>query len=363
MAMDQRLADRYQAAAIDPRMVPLELRWKGVAAATKQLSIEAIADLVRLAASRQSTQAEVRTKFQQHFKDADTAFLLEGNDQELSLLAAATLSNSLSTESRVSDLVALLIRSSQFAEWTYVLPDVAAESEAYLTNRSVSARRVDRPAASLDSKSAIWKKTVETVEQEATAAGQPQFGTWIGKLGAVHLAETGPLASVLTSLVDFTARADAIHAEELNILWWLFADYSKYLDRAWESVDVKNSVSLVAALELFELTTIVPAPYSSKAFLAKVLKGAGLVDGSEVVPGEAIAQAPKGWHERAAAAKSFGDLTPLLTAVTTFDAEDDGWIRRAERTSGVSLRDARDPLVLGWQMLTELQAAKVGASA
>src|SRR5216683_2951341 len=104
MAMDQRLADRYQAAAIDPRMVPLELRWKGVAAATKQLSIEAIADLVRLAASRQSTQAEVRTKFQQHFKDADTAFLLEGNDQELSLLAAATLSNSLSTESRVSDL-------------------------------------------------------------------------------------------------------------------------------------------------------------------------------------------------------------------------------------------------------------------
>lgn len=358
MAIDPRLADRYQAAVIDPRSVPLDLRWKGILGANKQLAMEQVPDLVRLAASRPTPGPENRARFQSSFKDADQAFLLQGNDRELSLLAAETISHAMTSPSRLADVIALFIRASQYSGWGFTVPEIVSESEQYLAQRSVAIRRIDRPAAIVDAKMGTWKKTLDGMSAEATQASQQPLAAWFTKLGTVPVAETGQVNSQLAVLADLIIRATSIQGEELNILWWLFGESSDYFGTLWSDVPTA-AVSLVAATELADLCTILPAPMAAEAFLGRAIRSAGLGGGTTLTVADAMAHTPNRWQESVLPLTEFGDLTPLITGAKRFDSADESWIGRAERASGITLRDERTHLAIGWQMLTELQIVRM----
>ena len=359
MAIDTRFADWYHAAAIDPKTVALEQRWKGVLAAVNAADSAMLADVIRMACHRQVASADLRTRFQGYFKHLDPAFLLIDNDQELAVLAATVLSQLLQVPA-FADSVALLVRSAAFSGWTFVI-NLTDLAEDHLRRRSIEVRKIAPPSLAVSAgKDGSWAAELAAARTETAA--QPALTALLAKVSGSIPAEAALTIGSLQAVLAHTIRSHAVVSEELDILWWLFADRSSTHGALWRDVGAV-AVTLTAPLELNDLIYTVPGPIASREFLTRVFQSAGADGGGTTTLGEAIAASSSSWHVAVKALSDLGNLTPLVAAGKAWVDSDNGWSGRAELASGISLREPRPRLDIGVQFLGELWLLRLQSSA
>ncbi len=352
---DPRFADWYHAAAIDPRQVPLDLRWSGVDEAAAKTNVAAIPELVRSASLESFNDSASRTAFQSRFKTSDPAFLMENNEQELAVLAAATLMQMFSAPSQRADFAASLLRTARFNRWRSVVRDLPATGERYLAARSADLRKVTAPQPP-DVDGAGWAASVAAAKTEA--AGQTALVTLLTRLEGYVPADAESANKALQAMAMDVGRFAGRIGEEVNILWWLFGERSTLGGRLWHEMP-PASVPLTAAVELDGLVTVVPGPVASSQFLARVLDSAG-IDLREEVP---IADLLSGGVDFVAAEvkgdDGLGSLTPLISGIRSRREGDEAWVGSAERASGISLRQPRARLEIASQFMNELWSLRL----
>jgi hypothetical protein len=358
--MHKDFADWYRVVALEPRQIPLELRWAGIEAFTAELQTNSAFDIVRLLFGKTPKDANVLVRFQTSFKKSDEAFPMRGNELEIEVLACGTVAHLLdSADTRLADAVALAVVCSDFQGLRQKprLSDFLMLAEAYLHKRSDTLRAQIGPAIikSPDPAISALVGKVETLEPSNWATSAPILSSVLVELSKSANIVAESFRDALTRLFEQLR----LQQEESNMLWWLFSGYSRDRDVKMSELGL-GTASIVAGKELADLTLTLPGPVAAEAFLDKMIQSVSdELKQEETSVSEAIGKkALADWT-----VKEFGstdlsavdDLCPVMftlkhAANSTSDSE---WVPLFERLSGVKADLVLMPTVLATQVYRE----------
>ena len=147
--------------------------------------------------------------------------------------------------------------------------------------------------------------------------------------------------------------------EEVDILWWLFGEYSFTADARFKSLN-KNAAPLVLARELADRTRLVPGPPAAGAFTAKALSLAGASKKTTIHV--LVDETPLEWRRTAPPPPTgAADFTPILDSVRR-SIETDGdtaWAAAAAKVVPLDLELEREPSALATQAYAECLLARI----
>jgi hypothetical protein len=103
---------------------------------------------------------------------------------------------------------------------------------------------------------------------DLSALAESKFSDWSRDRAEWSLVQA---TYVLEPKLDDLRRVVAVSAEETNMLWWLFGGRSRDLDVLFSEVSA-DSIGLLAAKELADLTTLLPGPPSIKAIADRAIQ-------------------------------------------------------------------------------------------
>ncbi len=366
--MHKDFADWYRVASIEPSAELLEKRWQAIERVVSSLALRQVLGLARLFNGLGITDAQFVEQYRLAFKEFDSTFAMRENDLELRVLAGATIVCILETaEGPLGDAAALATVSSDYRglrpRWQ--LSELTQRARTYLSQRSIKLR-TGLTAESVTPPKVGIKKLMEALE----AAVQTNQATQVGNaVKGVLEALAGGLKDLGTSAAEVTrkqAEALRVQREEANILWWLFAEYSRDLERPMKDLPLP-AVCVVAAKELSDLTEVVPGPVAAIGVLDKTLRTAepGLRESTTLQ--EAVNSATRDWRTAWASkaeAVRLDNLCPVILAIRK-SLETDGpedWLPAFAKTSGIDVRGAIKPLELAFQAYEESLLARLAAS-
>lgn len=362
--MHPNFADWYRLVSIDPQQVSLDLRWKGVKALAQEVDKWAALDVVRQMFGKQPKAADFDATFRAPFKNLDSSFAMRSNNLEMEVLAGATVAHLLVDldDTGVADAVALAIVCVDFDGLREKpnLSEIIEIAREHLHRRSNDSRTQFASPVIKSSKS----KLLESVE--AVAALTPTTGTITVASITPTLREIAKLPNALVKPVNdafekFSTQL-RLQQEELNMLWWLFAEFSR--DFRIRMSDVGHPAAIiVAAKELTDLTLTLPGPVAAEAFLDKMLQTVtGNREHKDTTVREAVA-APKlyedGWAKRATAGESLESIDDLCTVHFALQrsaeagGRDDDWTSAFEKRAGVKPDATLSPVALATQVYRE----------
>ncbi|MCC7518805.1 MAG: hypothetical protein IT578_06430 [Verrucomicrobiae bacterium] len=253
MSMHSQFSEWFLAAGIELSGDVLQKRWAGVEAFTAGRA--EIISLVELFFGFFDGKESFLENFRAPFKEADGAFRMKENNQELSVLAGAKLVSIMeSGERALGDLASLAMVScaAQNLRASPSVSDIAERAAKHLHVRTLN-RTLPNP-------------NVVTSSDETMAV----------------------LEQVKCDLAAVT--------EESNVLWWVFGESSRDKAKRWSDYSVEQT-AVMAGKELADLTRIVPGPAASGALLDKVVKFAKIKPPAQVVLKDAITALPEDWRQ------------------------------------------------------------------
>lgn len=295
-------------------------RWTQVQAAAKAPSRGTLEALTRLAFRTKLSESEVGGIRSLFTSDAIQA----PGDQELRLLAAATLATVLARRDMTAAKAAIFIlTASCHGQRELQQPmDLIANAVDTLNLVSETVRRrpqleLERPIvpqldgkALSDSLTAIDLATVQAV-----------ISTLVGNINKT-LNAAGNRQKAFESAVQEYVR---VQDEELDVLWWLHGKHSEIRNLPFREIP-EIERPLVFAGDLAELTRVLPGPLSIRSLLSR----AGIDDESTMTIPEAVQALPVGLLPRFVP----DHVTSKVSVVTTPTLEA---IRRRQEVDG---RDA-----------------------
>jgi len=354
--VDKDFADWYQAAGITPTPERLEQRWRGIEVLSRDVSNTTILEFVRLFYGLPARDPSTTSRFRDAFKSTDAAFLMQGNDLEVTILAGAVIVTVLSSpEQHLGDVAALAALCGQFEGKR------GGERPGFAVARA--RRHLFRRSADLRSGAA--DVAVEVPRTFATLAAKPAEGAaapdpTTTAQGLRTLADAiGSLARSTGSAIKQLQTNGRLQREESNILWWIFGGYSRDLDRPLSEFH-RGTACLIAGKELSDVIEVPPGPAAAIAMLDRMILGSAVNErNSTVTLVEALEGAPHEWLKSWAHGNELigqhGDLWPTLLGAQRFIEAPNSmaWITGVEGVTKVSVRSSLSILSLASQVYNE----------
>jgi GTPase-associated system helical domain len=322
-------------------------RWAGVSAVAQAADSKDVEALIRLAfKSRQPAAAAEVLKIREAFNTADATFEMQGNDRELQVLAAASLTALMNAGASTGAEAALAVTTASLVgERKPDLPmDLRVLAESAIDQIAETNRK--RPNLSTHTSTDVPK-----LDFEKSAAHVKTTPNWDGVAQAFAMAADATRVAVGNVV---RRQANAVHAmdkflrvqdEELQMLWWLTGQRSFDLDCTFDTVPV-DAQPLVFGKELAGSTEYLPGPASVKALLSR----AGLKDRKKIALSATINAADAAWLQTFV---PDGEPSPVSTPIhygikrQLETGAGDTWIPGWAAAVGVTATFAATPLMLG----------------
>jgi hypothetical protein len=271
--------------------------------------------------------------FRQALKDKDPAFLLHGSDHELRVLSGAALINSIESNLENGAVLAALA----------------------LLCPSVQNLRPAPPVPSIPELAAVRLAEQATNRYNAAEA-------LTGEDALRPFEALGPQQAALTAELRRMKRGLELATEEINMLWWLFAEHSRDGRKRW--TELKASAALMGAKELADLTRLIPGPLAAKAFLDRVIRSAdpnGAL-GDSLLVSDALDSVGLEWRQNFAANSSseVEELAPLSMGVRISAKFPDktAWLPVFTSGTGLSAESTLEPSSLSYQFFLEIMLTR-----
>jgi len=191
---------------------------------------------------------------------------IEKNDSYISDLLAISLQTTEHLHSKLSILPEILVRAREF--WIVECEkNKGLDEEPKITQKKMKvSSKAEMPETSQDPNTLkihadSVKKIVTGLNNELVAAYEE-------------------INSINSALNIFKLAYSAL-AEETNILWWLFGAFSKVLKKPFNKLTLE-ALSVIAPIELAELTKSLPGAGSIDAILIKALSNVDLEAGKKL---------------------------------------------------------------------------------
>lgn len=260
-------ADRYARANLKPTPETIAAREAPTVRVTKALTKAQLFSLVEFCFG--CKPGDVGWLVEEYHKD-DPSFSAYANHQECVVLASAILSNKVA-EGDGTAILAIVATSFQGKRTPTGIEWLVNEAQEQLTHGAVSRRR---------------NRTVETkikydstpkLADEIAAIPVNEWAMLLTKLGSVRSEAQAAAVEIATSV---SAALKALNdnanymREESQILWWLFGEQSRTLNRPFASMSAAQ-LSIAAGIELGQLSTAsVLGPVAAPAVIGRVINAA-----------------------------------------------------------------------------------------
>jgi hypothetical protein len=314
----------HRDAGIEPVAITIPLWWTGVEEFDPKEG-----DMVTLTkfffGLERPNEAFLET-FRKPFQAADITFPMQNNDEELRVLAGAKLVDVIERGSaKLAMVAALCLVSASFQNLRKgarvpAIPGIAASHLNSLTvNR---AKAPDEPSDLCTALTAVG----EPYDQLADEFAQVQ-------------------------------RELAVVSEESNMLWWLFSETSRDLNKQW-SVLTLPAAAIIAGKELADLTRLLPGPLAAAAFLSKIIRFAKAKLPATIAIKEAINDSPLDWRQKHVGTTWESELDaviPLHAGIkkSIGSPEKETWVPAFITATGVATGAKLPPDLLSYQMFIE----------
>jgi len=352
-------ADWYRRVAIEPKGETLEKRWQAIEAFVESLDAADALELVRLFYARPSRDSGFIEKYRTTFKDTDPTFPMRDNDPELGVLAGVTLVHLLEKDAaELADVAALgmVCAACRGLRQDVPVPEIGDRARRYLLKRS-SSLRASREVPAVTIPELELAEILDSLKKSCqgnnlTVLAEPIIPPFEELQLAIR-----QLATSAEKAVNHLTKLQQLWQEESDILWWLFGEYSRDLNRRMADLELPG-VCLVAAKELADLTVVLPGPLAAKAFLDKVLRTVKRKLPNSTTLHEAVNAPTREWRSSWIRQDDIGpveDLCPVLLAVRKSLETDglDDWVPAFEKAAGIKVRQSIPPLDLAYQAYEE----------
>lgn len=204
---------------------------------------------------RLSVNSAVKEEFVDYFVKEDMSFD-EENNEEIVILAGATLANLLEGEHKIFVAFSILILDKFYDTDLVELSDMANSIIKNAARENKNRKSAFEEVKTLSSKEIedIFGDTVEVTEEEAE------------KLISIIKS----LNSNIERLLDVITNENDKYHEDVEILSWIVGEWSNILERPLSEVSKVNGAFVIGA-ELSDLVLRYPGPYPVKAFIKKML--------------------------------------------------------------------------------------------
>ena len=320
------LSDWYRSAGIPTENIPLTKR--GAAIDTFTVDADGVAALTQLFYELPLSDSSFDGTFRTAINKEDPNFGMSGSDRELLVLAGAKLVDVIEKAERdLSDLATLCLvcGSAQNLRGTPAVREIPELAVEHLSKRS--AQR-DEPEDDGDS----------------------------AKLAA-SLAEKGEPFDALGREFQKLQLQLPVVTEEANMLWWVFGETSRDLDKRWDKMSIEE-VCLVSAKELADLTKVIPGPVAARAFLDRAIRSGRDSVKLSVSIADVVNKTPKEWREsnyKQPLPNELKGVVPICEAVRySIDAGDgDGWRSIFKASTRIAASSKPAPNKLAYQIFLE----------
>jgi GTPase-associated system helical domain len=373
-------ADWYRVAAIEPQPETLQKRWEAIHRTVRDLDVADALEVVRLFYRSPRCLPRFAERYRDAFKARDVTFPMRDNEAEVRILAGATIVALLdSRPGPVADVTALAVASADCRGLRSGerIGDMLAEARRYLWARSSSLRQAKdaRPAPLPTVDVAAWLEPLQSA-LEAKQTRDPDFQGVLEQMPAPGARSTpGPALELITKAIQSlattvtevaVANAEAVaeqnqrlqlHREEVNVLWWLFAEHSRDLGYRLANLPLP-AACLVAGKELADLVEVLPGPLAAAGVLDRMLRAVERDLRPTTTLHEAVNSAPREWRAGWVAStdcERVEDLCPVLCSVrrSLETSGPDDWGPPVRTVTAVDLHRGLAPLDLAIQAYEE----------
>jgi len=318
MPTHSHFADWYRSAALTPPEGLLDKRWAGVEEVAQRADASMILSLAKLFALPNARESNVPEGLREAFHTYDDAFQYRDNLQELRVLAGAILHLIIERDGALSPAAALALVCGSFGPREVALIERRHVdfAQRFLVRLSVATRRCGKPGP-IEIPSFKKERFAELIPQVAPNQVGMFRDALVNALPEVASRFCATLEQAAEAISELTHTAN-VREEELAILWWLEAQFSRDLRKPFSEVGYLAG-SIVLPCELADLTKYVPGPEAAIAVLVRALQLAGAPSSSEAVTiANATNAAPRAWRESLCEGLKLDScelLTPILLAV------------------------------------------------
>lgn len=347
------LIDWLRQAYVEPRAETIEARQAALTAYVESLKLPQIPALIACFVLGESCPEELVAEVQSTDATFTESLVLEGR-----LLAGAALRILLGDTTKVAVAAAYgLVGAAYSRRELLPYPQHLDVGHAWLVERGRQVRSIGQPSTQLVLNTIDFSQpTLQRLKDQLQPNAPQSYLNLIDPL----FSATADLHSVVAALVT-EAKAlrqrSIVHGEETDILWWILGETCNETELPFRTLPV-GAAALLAALDLAQLTTLLPAHSSSHALLHRVLAAHGNPAEASTSLAEAINGVPREVRERMAAAmkgSSHPRLMPLTVALRSslLTKGDLDWIPVFESACEISAGTRLAPVTIATQFLVE----------
>jgi hypothetical protein len=346
--MHENFARWYGTVSLGDDVARRQDRWRGVINVITDAQPATVEALLRLAYGTRAAPVPADLQaIRQCFKDVDETFEMSGNERELQVLAAASLSvlmEDLNANEGSRAALAVTTAALGGARKPDLPMDLAALGEAAIVRHSNASRKRPSLDSYIDSASPKldFDKAAAKVRQQADANGLAEAFSLAADAASAAI---GTVAKRQANAMDAVDKFIRAQDEELQMLWWLMGQRSEKYDCPFDAVPV-DTQPIVFATELADSTQIMPGPRSVKAMLSR----AGLRERKKVALTAAVnAARPELLRGLLADSAPSPVSAPLHFAIQRQleTGPGDAWVAGWAATTGVNASHAVSGLTLG----------------
>lgn len=289
------------------------------------------------------------------FRQHDNTFPTTGNQQELRVLAGAILRQAIENKHKTAIAAALgLVCGSYGRDGELPTTEHTKAAESFLAAHGAELRDVTsmpKFKATGLSKERFDELMPAAVfaPNQTPSARDPLFNTLYE--------QTNNLTSDIDRYSSPIWRIIQVQREELNILWWLQARFSRDLKSAFtEMTDAQGC--LIIGTELADLTVLLPG---SGAILGVIIAAQSYTktSQSQITVIDAVNASPRQWRKVRSAQHdmaSIGELCPILLAISkSLETNGDSdWLPVYQRYSDVAINRAAQAIEFSFELYHEL---------
>ena len=354
--MHQNFADWYQPVTFKHDSSIIDLRWQGVAAVLKDLSIPTAMELIRLVFGRPRKSSEAETEFRQYFKVVDATFQMSGNDREVQVLAGSVLALCCIGDYEFEPVPLAILTMSACNTKS---PKVDIDLIGMATNRVLSDGNRARKRPTMSQQKPVSNKKIfdAAVALPEETLDLPTVLEVLKKVGSATEGMVTAMQKPVNAEIANMHRVLKIQDEELQMLWWMVGRWSEMWGTTFSDMDSKAQPLLLAkeAASMTEESTESP---SLKAVFSRVFDDG---DTTLSIPAAVKACSMDNLSELSLNDSFCPDTYPVHLAVTRAHEAERGatWVTGWSKATGIGNAVRFNPLDLAVQVHRECKLMSI----